>query len=75
MSGKWYLAGKGNKTVFPVDRGFDSSYGILGGAASFFAPAKCSKSTTSRTTLHGLAKEANSSIKINNGILKQQVLA
>jgi len=40
MSGKWYLAGKGNKTVFPVDRGFDSSYGILGGAASFFAPAK-----------------------------------
>jgi arylsulfatase len=37
MSGKWHLAGKGT-TVFPVDRGFEHAYGILGGASSFFAP-------------------------------------
>ena len=38
MSGKWHLAGKRYKT-FPADRGFEEFYGILGGAASFFAPA------------------------------------
>lgn len=38
MSGKWHLAGKPYH-VFPVDRGFDEFYGILGGAASYFAPA------------------------------------
>ena len=38
MSGKWHLAGKKGATVFPVDRGFDHWYGILGGASSFFAP-------------------------------------
>jgi arylsulfatase len=38
MSGKWHLAGKPYH-VFPVDRGYDEFYGILGGAASFFAPA------------------------------------
>jgi arylsulfatase len=38
MSGKWHLAGK-KYDVFPVDRGYDEFYGILGGAASFFAPA------------------------------------
>ncbi len=38
MSGKWHLAGK-RYDVFPVDRGYDEFYGILGGAASFFAPA------------------------------------
>ncbi len=37
MSGKWHLAGK-KENVYPNDRGFDSWYGILGGAASFFAP-------------------------------------
>jgi len=38
MSGKWHLAGKPYH-VFPLDRGYDEFYGILGGAASFFAPA------------------------------------
>jgi arylsulfatase A-like enzyme len=38
MSGKWHLAGRPYH-VFPNDRGFDEFYGILGGAASFFAPA------------------------------------
>ena len=38
MSGKWHLAGKPYR-IYPLDRGFDSFYGILGGAASFFAPA------------------------------------
>ncbi|MGI9442009.1 MAG: arylsulfatase [Rubripirellula sp.] len=38
MSGKWHLAGKPYRT-FPNDRGFDDFYGILGGAASFYAPA------------------------------------
>ena len=38
MSGKWHLAGKQLKQ-FPNDRGFEQFYGILGGAASFFAPA------------------------------------
>ena len=38
MSGKWHLAGKPYR-VNPLDRGFDEFYGILGGAASFYAPA------------------------------------
>ncbi|MDB4338506.1 arylsulfatase [Rubripirellula sp.] len=38
ISGKWHLAGKSYR-VFPNDRGFDDFYGILGGAASFYAPA------------------------------------
>lgn len=38
MSGKWHLAGTQNR-FFPSDAGFDRFYGILGGAASFFAPA------------------------------------
>jgi arylsulfatase A-like enzyme len=37
MSGKWHLAGKSSES-YPVDRGFGDFYGILGGAASFFAP-------------------------------------
>ena len=37
MSGKWHLAGKSYRT-FPNDRGFNDFYGILGGAASFYAP-------------------------------------
>ncbi|MBT3469012.1 MAG: arylsulfatase [Opitutae bacterium] len=44
MSGKWHLAGKsGQKPIYPNDRGFDSFYGILGGAASFFAPHSLSR--------------------------------
>ncbi len=43
MSGKWHLAGKNGKTVYPNDRGFDNFYGILGGAASFFAPFSLSR--------------------------------
>ena len=43
MAGKWHLAGKGGKTVYPTDRGFDHFYGILGGAASFFAPYSLSR--------------------------------
>ena len=38
MSGKWHLAGKPYQ-IYPNDRGFDDFYGILGGAASFYAPA------------------------------------
>ena len=38
MSGKWHLSGK-SYGVFPNDRGFNDFYGILGGAASFYAPA------------------------------------
>ena len=43
MAGKWHLAGKAGKTVYPNDRGFDRFYGILGGAASFFAPYSLSR--------------------------------
>ena len=44
MSGKWHLAGKSaKKPIYPNDRGFDSFYGILGGAASFFAPHSLSR--------------------------------
>ena len=42
MSGKWHLAGKNNST-YPMDRGFQDFYGILGGAASFFAPHSLSR--------------------------------
>ncbi len=42
MSGKWHLTGKGY-SVYPVDRGFDQFYGILGGAASFFAPDRLTR--------------------------------
>ena len=42
MSGKWHLAGK-KSTVYPLDRGFDQFYGILGGAASFYAPFSLSR--------------------------------
>ena len=42
MSGKWHLAGKRSK-VYPNDRGFQDFYGILGGAASFFAPHSLSR--------------------------------
>ncbi len=42
MSGKWHLAGKPYH-IYPVDRGFDQFYGILGGAASFFAPHSLSR--------------------------------
>jgi arylsulfatase len=45
MSGKWHLAGKPYH-VYPVDRGFNEFYGILGGAASFFAPANLSRNRT-----------------------------
>ncbi len=40
MSGKWHLAGN---SVYPLDRGFEHFYGILGGAASFFAPHSLSR--------------------------------
>ena len=43
MSGKWHLAGKKSAAVYPNDRGFDRFYGILGGAASFFAPYSLSR--------------------------------
>lgn len=42
MSGKWHLSGRGGKT-YPNDRGFDQFYGILGGAASFYAPFSLSR--------------------------------
>ena len=45
MSGKWHLAGKPYR-ICPVDRGFDEFYGILGGAASFFAPAFLTRNRT-----------------------------
>jgi arylsulfatase A-like enzyme len=45
MSGKWHLAGKDN-SVYPADRGFEHFYGILGGAASFFAPYSLSRDRT-----------------------------
>ncbi len=45
MSGKWHLAGK-PYTIFPNDRGFDEFYGILGGAASFYAPAFLTRNRT-----------------------------
>jgi len=38
MSGKWHLGGPSRKSS-PTDRGFDSFYGIIDGASSFFAPA------------------------------------
>ena len=45
MSGKWHLAGK-QDSVLPVDRGFEHAYGILGGAASFFAPYSLTRDRT-----------------------------
>ncbi len=45
MSGKWHLAGKPYH-IFPNDRGFDEFYGILGGAASYYAPAFLSRNRT-----------------------------
>ena len=42
MSGKWHLAGRKDAT-YPMDRGFQNFYGILGGAASFFAPHSLSR--------------------------------
>ena len=42
ICGKWHLAGK-NNTVYPNDRGFNDFYGILGGAASFYAPYSLSR--------------------------------
>ena len=45
MSGKWHLAGR-KYQVFPVDRGFDEYYGILGGAASFYAPSHLTRNRT-----------------------------
>ena len=42
ICGKWHLAGK-NSTVYPNDRGFTDFYGILGGAASFYAPFHLSR--------------------------------
>ena len=42
MSGKWHLAGDPYH-IYPVDRGFQQFYGILGGAASFFAPHSLSR--------------------------------
>lgn len=46
MSGKWHLGGKGYR-IYPVDRGYDEFYGILGGASSFFAPAHLTRNRTS----------------------------
>ncbi|MEC9093562.1 MAG: sulfatase-like hydrolase/transferase, partial [Planctomycetota bacterium] len=45
MSGKWHLAGK-TDPIFPVDRGYDQFYGILGGASSFYAPAFLTRNRT-----------------------------
>lgn len=42
MSGKWHLAGRKDAT-YPMDRGFQHFYGILGGASSFFAPHSLSR--------------------------------
>ncbi len=42
ICGKWHLAGK-NSTIYPNDRGFTDFYGILGGAASFYAPFHLSR--------------------------------
>jgi arylsulfatase A-like enzyme len=39
MSGKWHLARYDDQSTWPNQRGFDRYYGILGGAASFYAPA------------------------------------
>lgn len=39
MAGKWHLARYGDTSTWPRQRGFDRYYGILGGAASYFAPA------------------------------------
>ena len=39
MAGKWHLARYDDKSTWPNQRGFDRYYGILGGAASFFAPS------------------------------------
>jgi len=39
MAGKWHLARYDDKSTWPKQRGFDRYYGILGGAASFFAPS------------------------------------
>ncbi len=49
MAGKWHLAGKPYQ-VYPVDRGFDEFYGMLGGAASYFAPASLCRNKTNVET-------------------------
>ena len=45
MSGKWHLAGR-PYSVYPEDRGFGEFYGVLGGAASFYAPVHLSRNRT-----------------------------
>ena len=39
LSGKWHLTQIEDRANWPCQRGFDHFYGILGGAASFYAPA------------------------------------
>ena len=39
LSGKWHLTQIDDRSNWPCQRGFDHFYGILGGAASFYAPA------------------------------------
>lgn len=46
MSGKWHLAGHGSSPDYPVDKGFEKYYGILSGAASFFAPHGLTRNRT-----------------------------
>ncbi|HIL69068.1 MAG TPA: arylsulfatase, partial [Verrucomicrobia bacterium] len=43
MSGKWHLGGKDLLSIYPNDRGFEDYYGIMGGAASYFAPYSLSR--------------------------------
>lgn len=38
MSGKWHL-GMSEEKMWPLQRGFDQYYGILAGAANYFAPS------------------------------------
>jgi arylsulfatase len=76
MSGKWHLAGKPYH-VYPVDRGFNEFYGILGGAASFFAPAFLSRNRTNVEKeaiddpdfylTHAISKEAEQMIRTADG--------
>ncbi len=53
MSGKWHLGASAPQR--PIDRGFDEFYGLMGGAMSYFDPARPDpefKSSRIRTFVH-----------------------
>ena len=60
MSGKWHLSNHQKNDVninikdsWPAQKGFDESYGIIGGSASYFTPTVFNNNTRSNVTTVG----------------------